>query len=304
LVELRNQLHKRLKTVKTYKDQKRFSAEVEKIEKLIAWLLLYTEWNRTKTLISNYSKLNHFVSAKDNRIHCTLSLTSSKDSEKGEGGTRTGRLSASNPNLLTLPNKRGVDLRKAFIPCDGFEFLSADYAGAEFVALAYVTQDPELIRIVTDGLSIHDENTKAVFGITPDDPDWNQKRKVMKTYQFGRIQYGGSDAEIFRKILVECPELKMTLDEFKVINRKYFEKHPVQAEWIRTQQEIALKTRVVSTALGFQRRLYGSDADIKKQAINTPIQGLIVHLINRAMIDIEDRLECEKTIFTYDFADL
>ena len=280
LVALRNQLNKRLEMIAQFKNQARFFKEKEQINRLIDWLIAYTERTRVYTLLKIWTKLPSFVK-KDGRIHCNLNII----------GTRTGRLSASEPNLLTLPKKRDKGLRKAFVPAKDYMFLSADYSGAEFVALAYVTQDPGLIEIVEKGLSIHDVNTKGVFQIDEEDKNWELYRQVMKTYQFGRIQYGGSDQEIFRKILIECPDINMTLKQFKEINVKYFKQHPVQEEWIENQQEIALKNRVVETPLGFKRRLYGSDSDIKKQAINTPIQGMIVHLINRAMIKLEDRIE-------------
>ena len=280
LLSLRNHLNKRLSTIEGFKNQDRFVEEKDSIRKLLSWLLKYNEYTRVSTLISNYGKLGRFVKS-DGRIHCNMNPI----------GTRTGRISFSEPNLGTLPKKRDSGLRKAFVPEKGFTFLSADYSNAEFVALAYITQDPKLIEIVEKGLNVHDENTKAIFHITPSDPKWKSYRDVLKQYQFGKIQYGGSNREIFRKLLVDCPELEMTFNQFIAMNTRYEHEHPVHTEWIRKQQEVALKTRKIKTPMGFTRTLYGSDADIKKQAINTPIQGMIAHLINRAMITIEDALE-------------
>jgi len=282
LMSYRNHLNKRLKTIAQLKNKNNttFQTEIKQINSVLAWLSLYTEHTRIATLISNYSGLSSWI-RRDGRIHCSINLI----------GTTTGRPAFSKPNLGTLPKKRDKSLRDAFVPEPGFEFVSADYKNAEFIALAYVTKDPMLIEVVEKNLNIHDINTKAVFGITPDDPDWDQKRAVMKTYQFGCIQYGGSDREIFEKILIECPDIKMTLSDFTAINTAYFKAHPIQRAWIDEQQRIALTERKTSTPMGFVRTLYGSDADIKKQAINTPIQGLIAHVINRAMIRIEDAME-------------
>lgn len=279
LLSLRNHLNRRLEAIDNMKHPDRFIEEKIQVRNMLKWLVLLNEYTRLSTLISNYSGLGRHVE-NDGRIHCSMNPI----------GTRTGRISFSEPNLGTLPKKRGKSLRKAFISEPGFIFLSADYSNAEFVALAYVTQDPTLIEIVEKGLNIHDENTKAIFRITPDASDWKEKRDILKQYQFGSIQYGGSDREIFQGILLDCPNLEMTFAEFKRINYEYGIAHPVHMEWKRRQQETALKNRKVKTPMGFTRTLYGSDRDIKKQAINTPIQGLVAHLINWAMIEIEEKL--------------
>jgi DNA polymerase-1 len=165
-------------------------------------------------------------------------------------------------------------------------FLSFDYTNAEFIGLAYETRDPKLIEVVEKGLNIHDINTRMLFKITKEHPEWKVYRQVSKIYQFAKIQYGGSRREIFNKILVEIPHLKMTFKEFCEIDIAYFLEHPQQCRWNDLQQEQAMNTRMVRTALGFTRILYGPANDIKKQAINTPIQGLIAQIINQAVIRI------------------
>lgn len=283
LLSFRNYLNRKLRQLKT-------PAKRAQVESLLKWLSLYTKYTRVTTLIANYAHLDKWVSPKDKRIHCSIN----------PNGTRTGRPAFSDPNLGTLPKKRGKSLREVFVPEPGYIFLSADYSNAEFIALAYICKEPELIRVVENGLNIHDENTKKVFGITPDHPEWTQRRNVMKTYQFGRIQYGGSDKEIFAKIMIENPDLKMTFTEFSEMNEEYFKICAVQRQWIEETQALALKDRITKTPMGFVRTLYGSERDIKKQAINTPVQGCIAHLINRAMIRIEDRMETDTKAGHYD----
>lgn len=274
LLSFRNYLNRKLRDLKTPTKRK-------EVETLLDWIALYTKYTRVGTLISNYSTLGKWVSKKDGRIHCSIN----------PNGTRTGRISFSDPNLGTLPKKRGKSLREALVAEDGYVFVSADYSNAEFIGLAYICKDPGLIEIVQKNLNIHDENTKNVFNIGPDHPEWSKRRAAMKTYQFGRIQYGGSDKEIYQKIMIENPDLKMTFSEFCEMNDAYFKVHPVQRRWIEETQRIALEQRITKTPMGFTRTLYGSERDIIKQAINTPVQGCIAHLINRAMIRIEDKIE-------------
>lgn len=283
LLSFRNYLNRKLATLKT-------PAKKKEVETLLNWLSLYTKYTRVGTLISNYSGLDKWISKKDGRVHCSIN----------PNGTRTGRPAFSDPNLGTLPKKRGKSLREAFVPENGYIFVSADYSNAEFIALAYITKDPELIRVVEQGLNIHDENTRNIYGITPDHPNWEKRRDPLKIFQFGHIQYGGSTKEIYQKLMIENPDLKMSFPEFEEMSAEYFRQHPVQKKWIDDTQALALEKRITKTPMGFIRTLYGNERDIKKQAINTPVQGCIAHLINRAMIRIEDRMEREVASNLYD----
>lgn len=69
-------------------------------------------------------------------------------------GTKTGRISHSNPNLGQLPKVGGI--RGIYIPEPGSVLLSADFSQLEVNIEANITGDKQLARIFTDGLSKHD----------------------------------------------------------------------------------------------------------------------------------------------------
>lgn len=80
-------------------------------------------------------------------------------------GTKTGRISHSNPNLGNLPKSGGI--RAMFVPDDGHQLVSADYGMLEVVIEAHYTQDKNLLKIVREGASKHDITAKAL-GISRD----------------------------------------------------------------------------------------------------------------------------------------
>jgi uracil-DNA glycosylase family 4 len=61
-------------------------------------------------------------------------------------GTPSGRLAGRNPSLLNIP--RDPQIRMNFIAAPGWKFLDFDFKQAEYVALAYFSQDPNLLEAI------------------------------------------------------------------------------------------------------------------------------------------------------------
>lgn len=94
-------------------------------------------------------------------------------------GTKTGRISHSNPNLGQLPSSGGI--RGIYVPDPGYQIISADYGMLEVVVEAHYTQDKNLLKIIQEGASKHDITAKAL-GIS---------RDVAKTLNFAGQYFCG-----------------------------------------------------------------------------------------------------------------
>ena len=72
-------------------------------------------------------------------------------------GTRTGRLSCSNPNLLQIPKAtaNGKLVRKIFIARPGMLLGDCDFGQIEPRILAHFSKDPNLCRMFNDGIDFH-----------------------------------------------------------------------------------------------------------------------------------------------------
>jgi DNA polymerase I-like protein with 3'-5' exonuclease and polymerase domains len=102
--------------------------------------------------------------------------------------TATGRLSCSEPNLQ---NQDEV-LKEFFcVPSSAQVLVEFDFKQLEVCALAHLTEDAQLIADVTNGVDLHYETGKTVFGWrSPSDMD-DKTRRGVKGVNFGLI-YGGS----------------------------------------------------------------------------------------------------------------
>jgi len=157
-----------------------------------------------------------------------------------------------------------------------------------------------LLKQLYEGINIHDENTKILFNLKPADPLWEIGRRAAKIFQFGGIQYGGGDREIYEKVILDAPELSLTFADFCDAHHKWNKAHPGYAAWKQRLQKAVLDPsspsyRKATTATGRVRTLMGSEKDLIKEVLNTPIQGGAASVVNRAMIRIHNRLKALKS---------
>ncbi|MFH1624121.1 MAG: DNA polymerase [Pseudomonadota bacterium] len=272
LLGLRIQAQNRLKAISELKrPTDKHKEESDNLASLIRWLGLFSEYRGLAKLLSTYSS---FPTALDGRVRCSFSIH----------GTKTGRLSSDSPNLQNIP-KRNKVIRKAFIAQPGCRLLSGDYSNLEVRVLAYITRDELLIEEV-EQKNVHDENTKTLFNLTKEDLLWEEARDGAKVFMFGGLCYGGSPREIYENILMKCPNLTLTFSTFEESMKRWMEAHNGYRTWAEGQRTQALATRTVSTNFGRIRQLLGSERDIEKEALNTPIQGTAASIVNRAGVEL------------------
>ena len=81
----------------------------------------------------------------------------------------TGRLSSSDPNLQNIPIKgvEGRKIREAFVPAEGFLFVSSDYSQIELRVLAHISEDELLADAFRNDEDIHNRVASEVFRVDP-----------------------------------------------------------------------------------------------------------------------------------------
>ncbi len=102
--------------------------------------------------------------------------------------TKTGRLSATNPNLQNQTETG--DVKRAYVSRYGENgnILELDYSQLEMVALAYLADDKQLIDDINNGRDMHRELYKGMYGRYPTD----KERKPFKRFSFLLVYGGGA----------------------------------------------------------------------------------------------------------------
>jgi len=204
--------------------------------------------------------------------------------------TATGRLSSSDPNLQNIPIRtaEGREIRKAFIPRDGWQLLAADYSQVELRILAHYAQDEILINAFAEDQDIHTRTACEVFETSPEMVT-DELRRHAKVINFGII-YGMGPFSLSQDLGISQAMAKTYIDN-------YFSHYPGVKAFIDQTIENARETKQTSTLLGRIRLLPDIDSRnhnvrqfAERTAVNTPIQGTAADLIKLAMIAVDQKL--------------
>lgn len=150
----------------------------------------------------------------------------------------------------TLPN-----IRKMFIPDEGYTIFDVDLAGADAQVVAYEAEDLDLINAFKAGLDVHSKNAEDLWGSAftqlAGDKDNGPKSKRRKECKQGvhATNYGGS-ARTLAKVL------GWTVVEAEAFQKRWFSIHPGIKKHFHGRIESSLRaTRMVKNKFG-NRRVY------------------------------------------------
>ncbi len=242
---------------------------------------LMLEYRELEKLRSTYvDALPQLVTHRTGRIHTRFNQTV----------PATGRLSSSDPNLQNIPIRTdlGREIRKGFIPADGYLFYGADYSQVELRILAHFSGDKPLVQAFREGVDVHKQTASVIFGV-PLEKVTSEQRGLAKTINFATL-YGQGAFSLAR-------QLGIGRDEAKAFIEQYFTRFSGVRSYLDEQVAMARDKGFVETLMG--RRRYIPELKAKnwnvrqfgeRIAQNTPIQGTAADMIKKAMIDVSGAL--------------
>ena len=242
------------------------------------------QYRGLKKLLSTYvDALPTLVNPRTGKIHTSYNQTV----------TATGRLSSSNPNLQNIPirDEDGKEVRKAFVPDTGCQFLSVDYSQIELRIMAHLSGDKNMIEDFRSGYDIHAATAAKVYKKPIEEVTKDERRKA-KVANFGII-YGISVFGLAERMNVDRREAKELIEN-------YFATYRGVQQYIEKCKQEAKANGYVETI--FHRKRYLPDINshnavvrgyAERNAVNAPIQGSAADIIKVAMINIYRRMKAE-----------
>ena len=212
----------------------------------------------------------------DGRLRCSFM----------QHGTRTGRLSCSNPNLQNIPARSeiGKNIRAAFRAPEGRVLVVADYSQVELRVLAHLSREGKLLDAYRQGVDVH-QQTADLVGCS---------RQQAKTINFATV-YGAAAKKLGQQLGVGKYEAQRFLDG-------YNEAYPEVSRLRKAVLKAAYERGYVKTLSGRRRTIpqlieaskRNPDTETFEQkldrwhgerlAFNTPVQGGAADLVKQAMI--------------------
>lgn len=177
------------------------------------------------------------------------------------GGTVSGRLSSSNPNLQNLPAKSayGKAIKSCIQAPPGKLYVGLDFASLEDRISALTTRDPNKLKVYTDGFDGHCLRAYSYFGDQMPDIDANavasinaiaklypKQRQDSKTPTF-LLTYGGT----YMGIMQQCG---FTEEKAKLVESRYHTLYKASDDWVQAKLDQAAKDGYVTAAFGLRVR--------------------------------------------------
>jgi DNA polymerase-1 len=225
------------------------------------------------------------------------------------GGTVSGRLSSSKPNLQNIPssgNKWAKVIKDCFRPPKGWLFVGADFSSLEDRISALTTKDPEKLKIYTDGYDGHCIRAYKYFGhlmegIDPNSVDsinsiadrYKQFRQDSKAPTF-LLTYDGT----WHGLVHNCG---FTSTQAKEIEAAYHDLYVVSDQWKEARIKQASKDGYAIVAFGLKVRtpvlgqsLMGSkktpyEAKAEARTVGNAMGQSYGMLNNRAGIEVQEK---------------
>lgn len=274
-----------LKTqVETDSGKKSTSAKTLRVEQEHPWIDTLLEMSSRKTIVKHLKNFEARYVASEGRVFGRFNQT----------GTKTGRLSASSPNLQNVPSRGdiGRQVRSLFVPPAGRIFVHGDYGQLEPRLMGHFSGDPVLLDIYDNDLDIYLETAHRIFGdVLPDGA-----RDLCKTLVLG-MGYGSGAATI-RRTLAEGGT-RIGLDEAEDLLATLKKVYAVLFDWKEDVIATAMNEGYVETLSGHRRRFSGrperhqswrAQGQDERQAVNAVIQGSAADIVARTMVGISTEL--------------
>jgi len=189
-------------------------------------------------------------------------------------GTETGRLSAQDPAVQTIP-RPGTDdplsalgglIRRSFVAKPGYKFIVVDYSQAELRVAAALSGEPYLLQAFKERRNVHSETARGMFGDGFTQEDRHETKRLVFCFLYGGV------AENF------ASDYAVPIDKAKKMFNRLKEFMPGLVAYKDViYQELRSKGYVETRPLKRRRRVpLITDRNVKeakKIALNSPIQG-------------------------------
>jgi DNA polymerase-1 len=196
--------------------------------------------------------------------------------------TKSGRFSASKPNLQQLPSSAAKDFKRCIVARPGYVLIVADYNQIELRATAHIVPEPSMTRIYMAGGDMHAVTGARMAGVALDAVTPEQRQRA-KPVNFGIIYGMGPPA--LASYAFSSYGVAMSVPEAGEVRQRFFADFPQLRPWQWDQYRRCEAQGYVAIGAGrIVAAAWEPNGEISfTQAANLPIQGAAADCTLRAL---------------------
>lgn len=233
-----------------YKKRSVDESVVERLQKK------YPQYKQLFVALINYRKANKLLGTYADglfkRIHPE---TGRVHTQFKPYGARTGRYTSKDPNLQNIPSRTeiGKEIRKAFVPTEGYYLIGSDYSQQEPRLLAFTSGDKEMQRAYAEGRDLYANTASIVYNLPYEQclesygKEGKQRRSNMKSVILGIMYSRGA------KSIAE--QLNISEGAAKSIISKFYQGFPTIKAYVDQQHNFCKSNGYVYTVWGRKGRI-------------------------------------------------
>jgi DNA polymerase I-like protein with 3'-5' exonuclease and polymerase domains len=224
-------------------------------------------------LLANFgARLVEQISPITGRLHCDYNIA----------GTKSGRFTASHPNLQQLPSSKAPEFKRCFVAAPGKVLVGCDWSQIELRAFACIAKEKTMTRHYAEGRDIHAETAAKVAGVAVADVTKDQ-RHAAKPANFGAI-YGIGPRSLAENAFADYG-IEMTERQAKHALDTFFNTYWEGDRWRQDHARICQRRGYVRIGAGrvVEAAWEPSGHLSFPQCCNLPIQGACADAMLRAI---------------------
>lgn len=227
----------------------------------------FSVYQKTKTLCTSFgTKLYSYINPVTGRIHPSYNV----------GLARTGRLSCSQPNFQNQPHSE--EMRSVYTAKEGCVLIDIDYASIEPRIITELSQEPELLKVYTEGSDLYKTVASKILN-RPVDSITKDERQYGKVCVLSLNYLGG-----IKTFMAQASKIGVSLTEeegWGFIN-KYRESFPVLRKWQLEQVRLTEQRNYTVASKTGKLCRYTKDTYYNASA-NFPVQALAAECMQVAL---------------------
>lgn len=230
----------------------------------------------------------------DGRMHSSFNINGaytfrmSSSTDAFDTGQNLQNIPTEESKSFAKAQKRGSaqdlpDVRKLYIPDDSETwFWNADLDRADLQVVVWEAQDLELMQMLREGVDLHIENAKVLFGLKMGQAVTKAMRGFAKAFVHG-TNYGGSDRTM-------AAATGVTVREAGMAQSRWFQAHPGIKRWHNNVLNEIQTTRMIKNKLGYRWVIFDRIDTAFTEALAWVPQSTVACVINRGLVNVAENL--------------